>query len=35
MIGQRLFGMERAGIAGQTLNQDLGVFVDKNGHRAS
>jgi hypothetical protein len=32
VIGQRLLGVEGAGLAGQALNQDLGVFVDENGH---
>ena len=32
VIGQRLLGMERAGLAGQALHEDLGVLVDENGH---
>uniref|UniRef100_A0A0N5A4I4 NAD-specific glutamate dehydrogenase n=1 Tax=Parastrongyloides trichosuri TaxID=131310 RepID=A0A0N5A4I4_PARTI len=32
VIGQGLFGVEAAGLAGQALNQDLGVLIDEDGH---
>ena len=31
-VGDRLLGMERALGAGEALADDLGIFVDKNGH---
>ncbi len=31
-ISQRLFGVERAGIAGHALGYDFGVFVYENAH---
>ena len=31
-IGDCLFGMEGAGLAGETLREQLGVFIDENGH---
>ncbi|ENN89595.1 hypothetical protein RHSP_59733 [Rhizobium freirei PRF 81] len=32
VIGKSLFSVEGAGLAGQALNQNLGVFVDENRH---
>jgi hypothetical protein len=32
VIGQRLLGVEGAGLAGQALHDDLGVLVDNDGH---
>jgi hypothetical protein len=32
VIGQRLLGMERPGLAGQPLHENLGVFVDEDRH---
>src|SRR5690606_35907412 len=32
VIGQRLLGVEGAGLAGQALNQNPGVLVDQDGH---
>ncbi|MNY14753.1 hypothetical protein D3C86_1479410 [compost metagenome] len=34
VVGQGLFGVEAAGLAGQALHDDLGVLVDENGHGA-
>ena len=32
VIGERLLGVERAGLAGQPLHENLGIPVDENGH---
>src|SRR5438132_9298840 len=34
-IGNRLLGMERAVLAGETLADDAGVLVDEDGHHAA
>ncbi len=33
-IGERLLGVERAGITGHALRDDLGVFVYEDAHSA-
>ena len=32
VVGERLLGVERAGLAGQALDEDAGVLVDEDGH---
>jgi hypothetical protein len=35
VIGERLLGVERAGVAGQALHENPSVLVDENGHSGS